>query len=64
MVTHVDERKVKLMNNALLNKLYWIFLCSTIILSGILAGFMISHSIMLGRFFTWYIESGNMELLQ
>jgi hypothetical protein len=31
---------------------------------GILAGFMTSHSVMLGRFFTWYVESGNMDLLR
>lgn len=28
-------------------------------LTGILAGFLISQSIMLGRYFTWLIESGN-----
>jgi len=28
-------------------------------LTGILAGFLISHSVMLGRYFTWLIESGN-----
>jgi hypothetical protein len=52
------------MNRNILNKLFWAFWCSTTILTGILAGFMISHSIMLGRFFTWYIESGNVELLR
>ena len=25
---------------------------------------MISHAIMLGRFFTWFVETGNMDLLQ
>jgi hypothetical protein len=28
-------------------------------LTGILAGFLTSHSVMLGRYFTWLIESGN-----
>ena len=52
------------MNKNIIDKLYWFFWASTTILTGILAGFMISHSIMLGRFFTWYVESGNMELLR
>ena len=51
------------MNKNIINKLYWIFWCSTTILTGILAGFMISHSIMFGRFFTWFIKSGNVDLL-
>jgi len=48
----------------IINKLFWPFWCSTTILTGILAGFMISHSIMFGRFFTWFIESGNVDLLR
>ncbi len=44
-------------------KLYWVFWCSTTILTGILAGYMVSHSTMLGRFFNWFIESGNVDLL-
>ena len=51
------------MENKSLNKLYWGFWCSTTILASILAGFLISHSIMLGRFFNWYIDSGNVDLL-
>ena len=46
-----------------LGKLFWVFWCSTTILTGILAGYMVSHSIMLGRFFQWFIESGNENLL-
>ena len=46
-----------------LRKLFWVFWCSTTILTGILAGFLISHAIMLGRFFQWFMESGNEELL-
>ena len=46
-----------------LNKLFWIFWCSTTILTGILAGFLLSHSVMLGRFFQWFVESGNENLL-
>jgi len=52
------------MNKNTINKLYWIFWCSTTMLTGILAGFMISHSIMFGRFFTWFVESGNINLLR
>jgi hypothetical protein len=46
-----------------LSKLFWIFWCSTTILTGILAGFLVSHAIMLGRFFQWFLDSGNENLL-
>ena len=51
------------MNKDILRKLFWVFWCSTTILTGVLAGFLVSHSIMLGRFFQWFIESGNEKLL-
>lgn len=51
------------MNKNLMKRLFWIFWCSTTILTGILAGFLTSHSIMFGRFLTWCIESGNVDLL-
>ena len=35
---------------------------ATTILTGILAGFLTSHSVMLGRYFTWVIESGNYQV--
>lgn len=34
------------------------------ILTGILAGFLTSHSVMLGRYFTWLIESGNYRVFR
>jgi hypothetical protein len=46
-----------------LNKLFWVFWCSTTILTGILAGFLVSHAIMFGRFLQWFMESGNETLL-
>jgi hypothetical protein len=46
------------------NKFYWSLWCVTTVLAGILAGYMVSHSIMLARFFDWYIASDNMELLR
>jgi len=52
------------MNKQLLRKLFWFFWFSTTVLTGILAGFMVSHSVMLGRFFNWYIESDNLDLLR
>jgi hypothetical protein len=52
------------MSKSILSKLYWVFWCSTTILTGILAGYMVSHSIMLGRFFSWLVDSGNMDLLR
>jgi hypothetical protein len=47
-----------------LEKLYWAFWFSTTLFTGILAGYMISHSIMLGRFFSWFAESGKLDLLR
>lgn len=52
------------MNKTVLSKMYWIFWCSTTMLTGILAGFLISHSVMLGRYFSWMLESGNEDLLR
>ncbi len=51
------------MNKNIINKLFWLFWFTTTIFAGILAGFMISHILILGRFFNWYIESGNVDLL-
>lgn len=51
------------MNKNVLIKLYWILWCSTTILTGILSGFMISHSINYGRFLHWLVESGKEGLL-
>ena len=51
------------MNRNSTEKLFWVFWCSTTTLTGILAGFLTSHSIMFGRFQTWFIESGNVDLL-
>jgi hypothetical protein len=42
-----------------LRRVYWILWFAVTMLTGILAGFLLSHSIMLGRYFTWLIESGN-----
>ncbi len=52
------------MKKSFIDRLYWGFWCSTTLLTGILAGYMVSHSIMLGRFFNWYVKSGNMDLLR
>ena len=52
------------MKKSFIDRLYWGFWCSTTLLTGILAGYMVSHSIMLGRFFNWYVQSGNMDLLR
>jgi hypothetical protein len=42
-----------------LRRTYWAFWFAITMITGILAGFLVSHSIMLGRYFTWLIESGN-----
>ena len=39
-----------------------IFWFAITILTGILAGFLSSHSVMLGRYFSWLIESGNNQV--
>ena len=40
-------------------KLYWVFWFLVTISIGILAGFLTSHSIMLGRFFSWLLENNH-----
>jgi hypothetical protein len=45
-------------------RLYWPFWVITTMLTGVLSGYMVSHSIMFGQFFNWYIESDNLELLR
>jgi hypothetical protein len=50
-------------HRGLLDKFYWSFWCITAVLNGVLTGYMVSHSIMLGRFFNWYLESGKEGLL-
>jgi hypothetical protein len=40
-------------------KIHLVFWFVITMLTGILAGFLTSHSVMLGRYFTWLIESGN-----
>jgi len=43
----------------ILGRFHWILWFILTMLTGILAGFLTSHSIMLGRYFTWLIETGN-----
>jgi hypothetical protein len=43
-----------------IHRLAWF---ATTLSTGLLAGFLASHSVMLGRFFTWLIESGNVHVL-
>ena len=42
-----------------LHRLLWFAIT---LLTGILAGFLTSHSVMLGRYFTWLIESDNYQV--
>lgn len=63
MYIFVMKRGFTLMNKKRIDRLYWIFWSITVSLTGILAGYMISHSIMLGRFFSWFVSSGNEDLL-
>ncbi|MBN2040451.1 MAG: hypothetical protein JW864_10435 [Spirochaetes bacterium] len=41
------------------HKIHLLLWFAITMLTGILSGFLISHSVMLGRYFTWLIESGN-----
>lgn len=43
---------------------YWYSWCGITIVTGILAGFMISQSLILGPFFTWFVEAGKTDLLR
>ena len=52
------------MNKDVMNKLYWGLWCSTTVLVGILTGYFIAHSLLLGQFFSWSIESGKVGLLR
>ena len=58
---HLEDEAT--MDKNLMKRLFWVSWCSTTILTGMLAGFLTSHAIMFGRFQTWYIESGNVDLL-
>ena len=44
---------------AILRRSYWVLWFALTMLTGILSGFLLSHSVMLGRYFSWLIESGN-----
>lgn len=46
-------------DKAVIGRVYWVLWFALTMITGILAGFLVSHSIMLGRYFTWLIESGN-----
>lgn len=52
------------MSASFLIRLYWSLWVGTGLLTGVLSGYMVSHSIMFGQFFNWYIESDNLELLR
>jgi len=43
----------------ILFRIYRVLWVAITMLTGILSGFLLSHSVMLGRYFTWLIESGN-----
>jgi hypothetical protein len=47
----------------ILDRLYWPTWVINTALTGILAGFMISHSIMFGQFLSWFVASGKSDLL-
>jgi len=42
-----------------IHRILWL---AVTLLTGILAGFLVSHSVMLGRYFTWLIETGHYEV--
>jgi len=46
------------------DRAYWPTWYALTTVTGILAGFMISQSLILGPFFTWFIESDNTDLLR
>lgn len=48
--------------NGIVHRTHRVLQFAITMLTGILAGFLISHSVMLGRYFTWLIESGNYQV--
>jgi hypothetical protein len=43
------------------NRILWY---PVVIFTGIMAGFLLSHSVMLGRFFSWTLRSGNVDFFR
>jgi hypothetical protein len=60
MMNREGSREV---SSVAMQRLFWVSWCAATVLTGILAGFLTSHAIMFGRFQTWFIESGNVDLL-
>jgi hypothetical protein len=48
--------------NGIVHRIHRVLWFAITMLTGILAGFLTSHSVMLGRYFTWLIESGNYQV--
>ncbi|MBN1437917.1 MAG: hypothetical protein JW929_00785 [Anaerolineales bacterium] len=46
-------------NKAIFSRIHWISWLFVTMITGILAGFLTSHSVLLGRYFTWILESGD-----
>jgi hypothetical protein len=46
----------------ILHRIHLILWFAITMVTGILAGFLTSHSVMLGRYFSWLIESGNYQV--
>lgn len=49
-------------NKTILFRVYRVLWVAITMLTGILSGFLLSHSVMLGRYFTWLIKSGNNQV--
>jgi hypothetical protein len=49
-------------DEGILYKIHWVLWFAITMLTGILAGFLTSHSVVLGRYFTWLIESENYQV--
>ena len=49
-------------NKMIFHRAHQILWYAITMLTGILAGFLTSHSVMLGRYFTWLIESDNYQV--
>ena len=57
-----EEWRYDMVDRGFFHLIYWVLWFAITILTGILAGFLTSHSVMLGRYFTWLIESGNYQV--
>jgi hypothetical protein len=51
-----------MVDREIVRRAHWVLWFAVTMVTGILAGFLTSHSVMLGRYFTWLIESEDYQV--